>query len=175
NVRINDSSYAYRIRTTDKCGYAGPESNIGTSILLQPNVSNDNVSLKWNSYQNWAAGVQNYRVQVQLKDKQFRTIANLPGTDTTYTDDSVYNAIDTAYCYRVMAFENGAVRDSSVSNLSCAVLPTRMFVPNAFSPNGDKLNDVWKVSAISVYNIIGDKLRQFNVKIYNRWGTLVFE
>ncbi len=175
NVKINDSSYTYRVRTIDKCGYPGPESNIGTSILLKQNVNNDNVSLNWCNYHNWLPGVQNYKVQIQLKDRQFKTIATLSGLDTSYTDDSVYNAIDTAYCYRVIAIENGSNPDSSISNMTCAVLPTKFFVPNAFSPNGDDLNDVWKVSSVSVYNVIGDKLRQFSMKVYNRWGTLVFE
>jgi len=174
-AKINDSSYAYKVRTIDKCGYLGPESNIGTSILLKQNINMDNVALAWNSYQNWAGGVQNYMVQVQLKNKQFQTVAKLPGSDTSYTDDSVYNTIDTAYCYRILAIENGGNQDSSISNLSCAVLPSRIFVPNAFSPNGDSLNDVWKVSAISIYNVVGDKLTQFSAKVYNRWGTLVFE
>jgi len=175
NVKIKDSSYAYKVRTIDKCGYTGPESNPGTSVLLKQNVSNDHVSLSWNSYTGWAPGVQNYKVQIRLKNRQLKTIEILPGTDTSYTDDSVYFYIDTAYCYRVIAIENGPVQDSSVSNMSCAVLPTSFFVPNAFSPNGDNLNDVWKVSSVSVYNVISDKLRQFSMKVYDRWGTLVFE
>jgi len=174
-AKINDSSYIYRVKTVDKCGYLSPESNIGTSILLKQRINNDNVALSWNGYHNWLGGVQNYLVQVQLKNKQFKTVANLQGSDTTYTDDSVYNAIDTAYCYRVVAIENGAGHDSSMSNLTCAVLPSRVFIPNAFSPNADSLNDVWKVSALSVFNAIGTKLTQFDAKIYNRWGTLVFE
>jgi len=173
--KTNDSSYIYRVRTIDKCGYTSPESNIGTSILLKHAINNDNISLTWTGYKNWAGGVQNYLVQVQLKNKQYKTIATLSASDTTYTDDSVYNAIDTAYCYRVIAIENGGRQDSSISNVSCAVLPSRIFIPNAFSPNGDSLNDVWKVSALSVYNIVGSQLKGFDAKVYNRWGTLVFE
>jgi len=175
NTRVNDSSYIYRIRTLDRCGYTGPESNIGTSILLEQNVANDKVFLKWNGYRYWPAGVQNYLIQVQLKTNKYKNVANLPGTDTTYIDDSVYNAIDTAYCYRVIAIENGPAQDSSISNLTCAVLPSRIFIPNAFSPNADDLNDVWKVSPVSIYNLIGNKVKQFDMKVYNKWGTLVFE
>jgi len=173
-VDVNNSSYAYVVNSIDKCGYPGPSGNLGTSIWLTAKIQKDNVALGWNAYHNWAAGVKNYTLQVQTKDHSFKTIARL--NDTSYTDDSVYRTIDTAYCYRVVAYENGSGNDSSVSNLSCAILPSRIFIPNAFTPgNGDSLNDVWIVSAISIYNAVGGPLKNFHCRVFNRWGTLVFE
>lgn len=40
-------------------------------------------------------------------------------------------------------------------------------VPNAFTPNGDGLNDIFTVST--------DLLISYNLQIYNRWGGLLFE
>jgi len=40
-------------------------------------------------------------------------------------------------------------------------------VPNAFSPNGDGINDVIKVEGVGI--------TQLSFKIYNRWGELVYE
>lgn len=40
-------------------------------------------------------------------------------------------------------------------------------VPNAFSPNGDGNNDV-----LYVYGLM---IREFTLKIYNRWGEMIFE
>ena len=42
------------------------------------------------------------------------------------------------------------------------------FIPNAFSPNGDGLNDVFKVRGL--YKNI-----TFHMYVYDRWGTAVFE
>jgi gliding motility-associated-like protein len=41
------------------------------------------------------------------------------------------------------------------------------YFPNAFSPNGDGANDIWRV--------FGRGIRFFNVKIFNRFGEKVFE
>jgi gliding motility-associated-like protein len=40
-------------------------------------------------------------------------------------------------------------------------------IPDAFSPNGDGINDIFYIPAWSV--------REFHMTIYNRWGTEVFE
>ncbi len=41
-------------------------------------------------------------------------------------------------------------------------------IPNVFTPNGDDLNETFKISAKGT-------VAEFNIKIYNRWGLLVFE
>ena len=41
-------------------------------------------------------------------------------------------------------------------------------IPNAFSPNGDGLNDKFHILDIGIVRLI-------NFKVYNRWGELVFE
>lgn len=43
----------------------------------------------------------------------------------------------------------------------------QILMPSAFSPNGDGLNDYYKVLAI--------KLTDWTLQIFNRWGELVFE
>lgn len=42
-----------------------------------------------------------------------------------------------------------------------------LFIPNAFTPNGDGLNDLFRVTAEGVV--------RFRMQILDRWGTLVFE
>ena len=42
-----------------------------------------------------------------------------------------------------------------------------IFVPNAFTPNGDGLNDVFKM-----VNVRNEQLLEF--KVFNRWGTILF-
>lgn len=43
----------------------------------------------------------------------------------------------------------------------------RYFIPNAFTPGSDRLNDTFKVSGTNISSV--------NMQIYNRWGTKVYE
>ncbi|MFY7838899.1 MAG: PKD domain-containing protein [Lacibacter sp.] len=43
-----------------------------------------------------------------------------------------------------------------------------IFVPNAFTPNGDGLNDVWEIAVLNAYP-------GSSVKVYNRYGQLVYQ
>ena len=47
-------------------------------------------------------------------------------------------------------------------------LGERLFVPNSFTPNGDGLNDIFKISVFR-------PCEQYSLSIFNRWGQLVFE
>jgi gliding motility-associated-like protein len=75
-------------------------------------------------------------------------------------------AVTTEGIYTVTATDaNGCSGVSAVGvTLFC---PTDVFIPNAFSPNGDAVNDV--------LHIYGEHLQQVHWMIFNRWGELVFE
>jgi gliding motility-associated-like protein len=48
-----------------------------------------------------------------------------------------------------------------------------IFIPNAFSPNNDKVNDIWLVRCPEINNI--PTINKMHLGVYNRWGQKVFE
>jgi gliding motility-associated-like protein len=43
------------------------------------------------------------------------------------------------------------------------------YIPNAFTPNGDGINDVFRITGLPAENIT-----RYNFQIFNRWGQVVF-
>lgn len=44
--------------------------------------------------------------------------------------------------------------------------PLEIFIPNSFTPNGDGINDLFRVVGSNVY--------EYEIRIFDRWGNLVF-
>jgi gliding motility-associated-like protein len=69
--------------------------------------------------------------------------------------------------YATVTNEFGCVGTDSM-NIKTFCLNTQVFIPNAFSPDGDGVNDVFMVRGKGVAQV-----RSF--RIFSRWGELVFE
>lgn len=57
----------------------------------------------------------------------------------------------------------GCTDSASVQLIPCPSL----WVPNAFTPRGDQLNEIFKP--------VGENLHTYRFRVYNRWGQLLFE
>ncbi|MBX0290540.1 gliding motility-associated C-terminal domain-containing protein [Hymenobacter sp. HSC-4F20] len=91
-------------------------------------------------------------------------LARVPGTQTTYVHQGLTSA---AGCYAVRAVDrNQAV--SAFSNKECKDNCLLFLLPNVFTPNGDGKNDTFRPKVFS-------PIERTTVRIYNRWGTKVYE
>ena len=175
-TNVHKNSYSYRVKVVDRCGYTGPVSNIGKSILLNGSVNNDIRQMNWTAYKLWDNGVKNYKIQLQQEDGTFIDIATNSPQDTLFSDSTTYSNPDFPTCYKVFALQNLNVQmnnDTSVSNTICLNLPSRLFVPDVFTPNNDKLNETFKPVGLSLEGDISEL--KYDFRIYNRWGELLFE
>ncbi|HEY0978025.1 MAG TPA: PKD domain-containing protein, partial [Flavobacteriales bacterium] len=87
--------------------------------------------------------------------------SNSPSPEYTYTEDGRYMVVQT------VTNDLGCMaKDSMVVIIDFnAILPPKL--PNAFSPNGDGVNDVFYVR--------GGPFAEMHLVIYNGWGEIIFE
>ena len=71
-------------------------------------------------------------------------------------------AVTTTYVVEVTDVNNCVFKDSVTVTVSDTII-----IPNTITPNGDGVNDDWVILNI-------DKFPSTDVKVYNRWGQIVF-
>ena len=93
-------------------------------------------------------------------------------TDTTYIETVVYEYIYVYNTDTITEFVAESVYIDCNTGEECSqIFPcdeVSIFAPNAVTPNGDGINDTWTVIAD------GECWGQWETRIYNRWGGLVW-
>ncbi len=173
DVDVQIQSYSYRARVLDSCGNEGAVSNQARTILLD--VQKDDVSkisyLNWSAYREFNGSIIAYNVYRGI-DGVFNPspIASLPSYDLSFEDD-MNDIISTGdICYYVEAIEATnvfGINEVSRSNEVCIVLPPLIYVPNAFMPDG--VNTIFK-PVLSDFDA-----SDYDFRIFNRWGQVVFQ
>jgi len=165
-VNPDQASYTYRIQGIDSCRNLSQNSNNGKSILLQgqPVENSAKARLNWTPYQEWQSGIQHYQIERLDEENEFEVIGST--NDQAYTDPNFFKENKKRQTYRITAVKAGDAIQSKSNELTLEY-PSLLYVPNAFSPNEDGINETFKVKATN--------LKQFSLKIYNPWGTKVFE
>ncbi|MHB1278069.1 MAG: PKD domain-containing protein, partial [Bacteroidia bacterium] len=170
---VDDQSYYFRIRVKDSCGDVGPPGAESRSVLLRTEVdSMERPVLRWSSYVGWENIPEYYEVERIEPDGSILSLAKVGPMDTVYVDEITEDVGRPDYCYRVTAFKfpehYPQIRNVwSHSNISCAPVQSRIFVPNAFTPNGDFLNDQFEVKGMYIY--------RYHIQIFTRWGEEIFD
>lgn len=162
----------YRLSAVNSCGEAIVVSNICSTLRMLVSGVDDKIILKWNSYYRWRGGVSSFSVYRNISGF-FDKIAVLPGTDTTYTDELrniMYDTNQGEICYYISAEEgiNPYYPDAvSKSMTACIEQPARVTVPNAFTPDANNLNDLFRpyLSFTPAY---------YRLIIKNRSGIVLF-
>jgi gliding motility-associated-like protein len=163
SITNNDSNaWEYRMKGKDLCGN-DLYSSIHTSVLLKGfKPGSYSVALNFTPYIGW--GNANIRYDVYRKN----------GTSTYELKESNLTNFNVEYndglesytqCYRIAANKLGT-DTVSWSNEVCFNFDPVLFIPDAFSPNVDDLNDQFFVK--------GGSLKTFEFMIYNRWGEKLF-
>lgn len=90
--------------------------------------------------------------------------------NTNITGSNTYNAvvtpIETTIYTLTLIDENGCVNSDTVSIMVESV--DDVYIPTAFTPNGDGKNDIYYITPIGLTEMI-------EFKIFNRWGQIVYD
>lgn len=176
DVSPTEKNYFYQVQIIDSCGNSGNYSNISKTILLK--VSNDNANifyntLTWNSYSLWSGNVASYNIYRAVNGVFDPVpIANVGFAENSYTDNvEDFTSDQGKFSYYVEAVEGSGniygFSDKATSNPADAYVEAEIYVPNAFAPKG--LNNIWLPVAQYV------EKTDYKVRIFDRWGTKVFE
>lgn len=166
DVDVNRFSYCYHLVMQDTCDNIGPIGGISCTVLLNGEAKLFANDLSWNEYIGWSGGVERYEIlREDPSEKEAQIGSSIP---TKFTDDKL-NLKEGLFHYTIRAIEKTDANSpfQSLSNTISLIQEPNLFVPNAFTANGDALND--QFSWVPVF------VKDFHIEIYSRWGELIFE
>jgi gliding motility-associated-like protein len=175
-ANVHDHVNYYRVLFKDHCGVAAAPGIMSNTILLNFQSQNRlSTKLSWNNYSYWHSGVRNYTVQLKNENGDFKDIKTFSPSVTQWDSINIESYKLDSICFRVYAVKDTLTSDTSWSNEICLVPASYIHVPTAFSPNDDKLNDQFKAISGFIHKTDQDPNNRFELRIYNRWGQMVFE
>ncbi|RYD81322.1 MAG: T9SS type B sorting domain-containing protein [Sphingobacteriales bacterium] len=93
-------------------------------------------------------------------------IWNFGNGEISYSQNPTYIFTDTGkYFVTLIATNSSGCSDTAFGNIYIGE-KFRIFIPNAFSPDNDLVNDV--------FSVYGTGIKSYSYEIYNRWGAKIF-
>ncbi|MEX0966963.1 MAG: gliding motility-associated C-terminal domain-containing protein [Bacteroidia bacterium] len=164
DVQTSETPYYYTVKTENLCN-STLLSSTHNSILLDGGKQDDaGMNLSWNGYHGWEQGVARYEIHRKLNEETSYKLYRQNVQDTVRQLDVGLDGY--TQCYRIRAIENGTDQEASWSNTICGNFEPVVYIPTAFSPDGDFINDTFEVTS--------SNHKYISMKIYNRWGEEVF-
>lgn len=158
NAKTDELSYCYRMSYENSCGQKVPVSAPICTILLSKKLT----TLNWTGESPILGDFEGYTV---VQTGSGGSSQDIPVQKNTSYTVKLNNQSDLEYNFLIRA----ATQDGAFESLSNIVNYRRnagVFVPDAFTPNGDGFNDILEAKS--------EQLQSFNMSVMNRWGVVVF-
>lgn len=164
---LTEDNSCYRINYIDFCDNQSADGIEVCPVRLSYTLSNENiVTLTWSNYDGWQNGVAAYRVEKY--DEQGQLLSSIDVNTQTQYIDSEIDPDNQIYRYRIFAIANDGGLNESISNEILVEKQPNIFYPKAFTPDGQGPEDN------EVFLVFGQYISSFEMKIFNRWGELMF-
>lgn len=158
-AKTSERSYCYRITYENACGNRSESSAPICTIYLKKSGS----SIQWTPDAPFSAAIREYLV-VKLNNGGASSEASA-GFNVTY-DPQLDDPNEQEFKYQIRA-PSQAGGFLSFSNVLLFRREASLFLPDAFTPNGDGINDTFQPS--------GTFFDNFQMIIFNRWGQSIYE
>jgi gliding motility-associated-like protein len=173
----SQTDYYYEVRAFDYCGDSIMASRAAKSLIIEGFKDETEYynELLWSDYvgfQYLGSQIDHYQL-VRLtngsqRDTVFKTSRSFIKQDTIYELEYINGDV----CYYVEALESNnnifGYAEAARSNLVCLDYSPRVFIPNAFTPDEDFINDVF-LPDVNFIEILGYKL-----SVFDRAGNLIY-
>jgi gliding motility-associated-like protein len=164
--QIHDPSskqYCYKVAYTDNCGNTSDFSPATCHLFLTGNQTDASTrNLAWLSYEGWAEGIQEYFVE-KLDESGKVYFSQSVAKNLDYSEKGL-DTNEQIIRFRIKAVSNSG--RTSYSNFFEARQKGEFYMPNAFTPNGDGLNDICHAEGLFI--------KDFSLEIWDRNGAGVF-
>ncbi|RYY37619.1 MAG: gliding motility-associated C-terminal domain-containing protein, partial [Sphingobacteriaceae bacterium] len=163
---LNTGATYYAEAVADGSGCLSTTRTVAVVSILQPleapvvtagDATNTTVAFNWNN----VSGAVSYEVSTD----NGQTFTNV-GTVTTYTIANLVPNTEVSLIVRAVGNADCQLSENSNKATATSVANGVIFVPNAFTPNGDGNNDVLYVYSSSIQSL--------TFYVYDQWGELIF-
>lgn len=152
-----ENTYCYKVNYVDVCNLSPSSAPETCPIKINVGLAEDgSVAVAWTPYSP-NVPVVNYTVEV--RDENGTVLRSIPAGSSLNTTDLLTSTAGQLY-YIIIA------DNTSTSALVELQLSPAVYVPDAFSPNGDSVNDFFELK--------GRFIKSIDLAIFNRWGEPVF-
>ncbi|MFY7908013.1 MAG: gliding motility-associated C-terminal domain-containing protein, partial [Emticicia sp.] len=162
-INASEKSYCYKVSFVDKCGSESDFSPAFCTIFLGENTLRN---LEWTN----STPFGNTTI------KQFEVLSFDEQTNAT-TIEAIKTPSEITYVPILDKFEEEAkfqIKTISIdgkesfSNTYTIPITVKLFIPEAFTPDNDNLNESLEIKGST------KRITTFEIQIFNRWGSLVF-
>ncbi|MFY7911419.1 MAG: gliding motility-associated C-terminal domain-containing protein [Emticicia sp.] len=178
NVETSKQQYCYKVAYEDQCGNVSDQSPAYCNVFL---TSKERNTLNWTPGAEITPVVKSIDYRIETIDEN----GNITSADRTPDlKSNVGDLIETLLnqntngeaefrirgIITLLILVQGTPVEFQVevySNTYTFISPARLYVPSAFSPNGDSFNDEFIAQ--------GRYIAEFNLEVYDRWGNVIFE
>lgn len=162
-----NQQYCYEVAYTNECGQGTDFAFQTCPVFLQITDPNSiRPELIWTAYENVENSFAGYIIEKLDENGNVYSESNLLSRFVTNFIDEDARTDRQIISYRIKVVIDVTNEIFSYSNIVEVRQDFKLFFPNAFTPDGDGLNDIFQPKGLF--------MKDFKMDIYNRLGELVF-